>query len=75
MVAGGGSYGGYLSSILLGKEHPFQALVIHAPVYNMYSQLAADFAVHSERFGDYWDHDIYQQISPHYFAGASGHPR
>ncbi len=69
MVAGGGSYGGYLSSILLGKEHPFQALVIHAPVYNMYSQLAADFAVHTERFGDYWEHDIYERISPHYFAG------
>jgi dipeptidyl aminopeptidase/acylaminoacyl peptidase len=69
MVAGGGSYGGYLSSILLGREHPFQALVIHAPVYNMYSQMAADFAVHSERFGDYWDHDIYRTISPHYFAG------
>jgi dipeptidyl aminopeptidase/acylaminoacyl peptidase len=69
MVAGGGSYGGYLSSILLGRDHPFQALVIHAAVYNMYSQMAADFAVHSVRFGDYWDTDIYQQISPHYFAG------
>lgn len=69
MVAGGGSYGGYLSSILLGREHPFKALVIHAAVYNMYSQLAADFAVHTERFGDYWENDIYRQISPHYFAG------
>jgi dipeptidyl aminopeptidase/acylaminoacyl peptidase len=69
MVAGGGSYGGYLSTILLAKEHPFQALVIHAPVYNMYSQMAADFSVHSERFGDYWDHEIYREISPHYFAG------
>jgi dipeptidyl aminopeptidase/acylaminoacyl peptidase len=69
MVAGGGSYGGYLSSILLAKEHPFNALVFHAPVYNMYSQLAADFAVHSERFGDYWeDPSIYEEISPHYFA-------
>jgi dipeptidyl aminopeptidase/acylaminoacyl peptidase len=68
MVAGGGSYGGYLSSILLGREHPFKALVIHAPVYNMYSQMAADFAVHLERFGDYWEHDIYRKISPHYFA-------
>jgi dipeptidyl aminopeptidase/acylaminoacyl peptidase len=29
MVAGGGSYGGYLSRILPGKEHPFNALVIH----------------------------------------------
>ena len=68
MVAGGGSYGGYLSSILLGREHPFKTLLIHAPVYNMYSQLAADFAVHVTRFGDYWEHDIYEQISPHYFA-------
>ena len=68
MVAGGGSYGGYLSSILLGKEHPFNALLIHAPVYNMYSQMAADFAVHTDRFGNYWEHDIYEQISPHYFA-------
>ena len=69
MVAGGGSYGGYLSSILLGKEHPFQTLLIHAPVYNMYSQMAADFAVHIQRFGDFWEHDIYDDISPHYFAG------
>ncbi len=77
MVAGGGSYGGYLSSILLGKEHPFKTLLIHAPVYNMYSQMAADFAVHSQRFGSFWDDDgshfdgrtIYEQISPHYYAG------
>ena len=69
MVAGGGSYGGYLSSILLGKEHPFNALLIHAPVYNMYSQMAADFAVHSVRFGHFWENpEIYQTISPHYFA-------
>ncbi len=69
MVAGGGSYGGYLSSILLGREHPFKALLIHAPVYNMYSQMAADFAVHSRRFGDFWENpQIYRDISPHYFA-------
>lgn len=69
MVAGGGSYGGYLATILLGREHPFRTLVIHAPVYNMYSQMAADFAVHTVRFGDFWENDIYRQISPHYFAG------
>lgn len=75
MVAGGGSYGGYLSSILLGREHPFNALVIHAAVYNMYSQMAADFAVHSERFGNYWDDpSIYKSISPHYFAGDFSTP-
>ena len=75
MVAGGGSYGGYLSSILLAKDHPFNSLVIHAPVYNMYSQMAADFAVHSERFVDYWDDpSIYEQISPHYFAADFSTP-
>ncbi len=70
MVAGGGSYGGYLSSILLGKEHPFNAFVIHAPVYNFYSQMASDFAVHTTRYGDYWeDPAIYRELSPHYYAG------
>jgi dipeptidyl aminopeptidase/acylaminoacyl peptidase len=70
MVAGGGSYGGYLSSILLGKEHPFNAFVIHAPVYNYYSQMASDFAVHTTRYGDYWeDPAIYRELSPHYYAG------
>ncbi|MGY6555125.1 MAG: prolyl oligopeptidase family serine peptidase [Wenzhouxiangella sp.] len=75
MVAGGASYGGFLASILLGREHPFNALLIHAPVYNMYSQMAADFAVHATRFGHYWDNpDIYREISPHYFAGNFNTP-
>jgi dipeptidyl aminopeptidase/acylaminoacyl peptidase len=74
MVAGGGSYGGYLSSILLGREHPFKTLVIHAAVYNMYSQMASDFAVHSSRFGNYWEYDIYNEISPHYYAGNFNTP-
>ena len=69
MVAGGASYGGYLASVVLGKDNPFQALVIHAPVYNLYSQMAGDFPVHAERFGDFWEHDIYDEISPHTLAG------
>lgn len=69
MVAGGGSYGGYLSSILVGKEHPFKTLVIHAAVYNFYTMMAGDFAVHATRFGDYWvNPEIYKKFSPHYFA-------
>jgi dipeptidyl aminopeptidase/acylaminoacyl peptidase len=69
MVAGGGSYGGYLSSILVGKEHPFKTLVIHAAVYNYYTMMAGDFAVHATRFGDYWENpEIYQEFSPHYYA-------
>ncbi|MCG8369727.1 MAG: S9 family peptidase [Proteobacteria bacterium] len=69
-VAGGGSYGGYLSSILLSREHPFNALVIHAAVYDMYAQTSADFAVHEQRFGPYWETpEIYQELSPHLYAG------
>lgn len=75
MVAGGASYGGYLSSILLGTEHPYKALLIHAAVYNMYSQMAADFAVHSTRFGYYWQKpELYTDISPHYFAANFNTP-
>jgi len=75
MVAGGASYGGYLSSIVLGTENPYKALLIHAAVYNMYSQTAADFAVHAERFGPYWENpDIYKDISPHYFADKFATP-
>ncbi len=69
MVAGGGSYGGYLSSVLLGREHPFNALVIHAAVYDLYAQTSADFAVHDQRFGPYWETpEIYNEISPHLYA-------
>ncbi len=75
MVAGGASYGGYLTSILLGTEHPFKALLIHAAVYNMYSQMAADFAVHSTRFGGFWDKpELYTDISPHYHADKFNTP-
>ncbi|MDT8409947.1 MAG: S9 family peptidase [Wenzhouxiangellaceae bacterium] len=75
MVAGGGSYGGYLSTVLLGREHPFQALMIHAAVYDLYAQSSADFAVHDQRFGPYWENPaLYKAISPHYFAGQFDTP-
>jgi len=74
-VAGGGSYGGYLSTILLGRDHPFNALMIHAAVYDMYAQTSADFAVHDQRFGSYWERpEIYEEISPHLFAGRFNTP-
>ena len=42
MGAGGGSFGGYLASLLLGKPHPFKTLIAHAAVYNSYTQYATD---------------------------------
>lgn len=69
MVAAGGSYGGYLSSIILGREHSFNALVIHAAVYDLYAQNSADFAVHDQRFGPYWESpEMYRTLSPHTYA-------
>ncbi len=71
MVAGGGSYGGYLASIILGREHPFRALVAHAKVYNLYTQYAADFATEIPRFGGFWEPEnraMFEKISPHYHA-------
>lgn len=74
-VAAGGSYGGYLSSIVLGREHPFNALVIHAAVYDLYAQMSADFAVNMERFGPHWEKpEIYREQSPHYYAASFNTP-
>ncbi len=73
MVAGGGSYGGYLTTVLLGREHPFNALLAHAAVYNLYSQYAADFSAEEPRFGGFWERDnraVLERNSPHLSAAA-----
>ena len=54
LSAGGGSYGGYLAEIILGREDPFKALVAHAGVYNWYTQCAADYGCEVRRFGGMW---------------------
>ena len=41
MAAGGGSYGGFLASTLLGREHPFKTLIAHAAVYDQYTQIGS----------------------------------
>ena len=77
MVAGGGSYGGYLTSLILGRPHPFKALVAHAAVYNLYTQVGADFAYEVPRFGSFWTPEqqaIFKQISPHYGAANFSTP-
>lgn len=70
MAAAGGSFGGYLATILLGREQPFKALVAHAAVYNWYTQLGSDYAFSDSRFPEYWeDPSTFQQSSPHFGAG------
>jgi dipeptidyl aminopeptidase/acylaminoacyl peptidase len=73
VAAGGGSYGGYLATLLLGRPHPFQAIVAHAAVYDLYSMVGSDFGAARPRFGGYWERErdlLYRKMSPHFGAGS-----
>jgi dipeptidyl aminopeptidase/acylaminoacyl peptidase len=75
MAAGGGSFGGYLASLLLGKQHPVKTLVAHAAVYDSYSQYASDYGASKKRFGEYWeDFERFQRNSPHMNAANFNTP-
>jgi len=70
MVAGGGSYGGFLAATLLGRPHPFKALVAHAAVYNAFTQIGADYGAEPDRFFEFWDKpEEFARYSPHTSAG------
>lgn len=69
MAAGGGSFGGYLAAILLGRDHPFKTLIAHAAVYNWYTQYGSDYGAGKRRFGEHWENpDVFQISSPHFGA-------
>jgi len=75
MVAAGGSYGGFLATTLLGRKHPFKALVAHAAVYNLYTQQGSDFGAETERFFNFWDKpEEFARYSPHSAAGNFNTP-
>jgi dipeptidyl aminopeptidase/acylaminoacyl peptidase len=75
MAAGGGSFGGYLASSLLGKPHPFKTLVAHAAVYNSYTQYGGDYGAEKKRFGEFWeDVERFARNSPHTFASSFNTP-
>ena len=77
LSAGGGSYGGYLTSIVLGRKHPFKALVAHAAVYNWYTQAAADYGIEVRRFGGTWlpeQEKVFRAGSPHFGAANFATP-
>ena len=70
MVAGGGSYGGFLAATLLGRAHPFKALIAHAAVYNNFTQIGADYGAERERFFEFWERpEEFARYSPHTSAG------
>jgi dipeptidyl aminopeptidase/acylaminoacyl peptidase len=55
MAAGGGSYGGFLAAVLLGREHPFKTLVAHAAVYDNYAMYGGDYGAELNRFFEAWE--------------------
>lgn len=70
MVAGGGSYGGFLAATLLGRAHPFKALIAHAAVYNNFTQIGADYGGERDRFFEFWERpEEFARYSPHTSAG------
>ncbi|MCU0977045.1 MAG: S9 family peptidase [Steroidobacteraceae bacterium] len=75
MVAGGGSYGGFLASTLLGREHPFKALIAHAAVYNEFTQYGADYGASQRRHFEFWeDPEAFARYSPHTAAANFNTP-
>lgn len=75
MVAGGGSYGGFLASTLLGREHPFRALIAHAAVYNEFTQYGADYGASRRRHFEFWqDPEAFARYSPHTAAANFNTP-
>ncbi len=70
MAAGGGSYGGFLAAVLLGREHPFQTLIAHAAVYNLYTMYGGDYGAEKNRFFEAWERpEEWARYSPHSNAG------
>jgi dipeptidyl aminopeptidase/acylaminoacyl peptidase len=75
MVTGGGSYGGFLASTLLGRPHPFKALIAHAAVYNLYTQIGADYGAEKARFFEFWQRpEEFSRYSPHSEAARFATP-
>lgn len=73
MAAGGGSYGGYLSTVILGRDHPYKALIVHAGVTNLYEMYASDFgsSERNEQALHFWeDMTFFKKCSPHYSAAS-----
>ncbi len=75
MAASGGSYGGFLAATLLGRAHPFKALIAHAAVYDRFTQYASDYGGEKARFFDHWDKPAeFMRYSPHAAAGNFSTP-
>ena len=75
MAAGGGSYGGFLAAVLLGREHPFQTLIAHAAVFNLNTMYGGDYGAEKSRFFEAWERpEESARYSPHSNAGHFNTP-
>ena len=46
--------------------HPFKTLIVHAGVYNQYTQIGADYGAEKPRFNYFWEQpEEFARYSPH----------
>jgi dipeptidyl aminopeptidase/acylaminoacyl peptidase len=75
LTAGGGSYGGFLAAVLLGRPNPFKTLVAHAAVYNNYTMYGGDYGATKARFFEAWEKpEEFARYSPHTSAANFNTP-
>lgn len=75
LAAGGGSYGGFLAAAVLGRPHPFKALIAHAAVYDNFTQYGSDYGAEKRRFFEHWEKPgEFSRYSPHASAGNFNTP-
>ncbi|MBT8215602.1 MAG: S9 family peptidase [Acidimicrobiia bacterium] len=73
----GGSYGGYLTTWLMGHTDRYAAAIVHAGVTNMLGQYASDITAGRERAmgGNAWESiDVVHQWSPNHHASGFSTP-
>src|SRR6185436_3173070 len=60
--------------LILGRPHPFKALVAHAAVYDLFAQYASDFGAARRCHGEYWQKpeslQVLEKTSPHLAAAS-----
>ena len=72
MAAAGASYGGYLGAVVLGREHPFKTIVLHAGVYDQATQYGSDVGgPKRQRVPEFWeDEALARNVSPIWRAAS-----
>jgi dipeptidyl aminopeptidase/acylaminoacyl peptidase len=72
MAAAGASFGGYLGAAVLGRDHPFKTIVLHAGVYDQATQYGSDVGgTKRQKVPEFWeDEALARKVSPLWRAAS-----